>query len=455
MNMNEPTVHPRYRAALAAIWKRSGYDRGFISNPFAGDEAARLGLTRTRRLLDRLGAPDAELAIVHVAGSNGKGSTCAFIDAVARAAGYRTGRYTSPHLHQFRERFAVSGEPIAETDFADHLFAALRAAETIEQESPGLGAITAFELTTAMAFAVFAAHACELSIIETGMGGELDATNVVTSLVSLITPLDYEHTAILGSTMTEIARNKAGIIKAGRPVASAVQPAEALAVIESRARSLVSPLLLAGRDWQVTGTSERFTAIGPWGRLDDLRAGLPGRHQVDNAGLALATCDLLRAHGYIFPDAAVRQGLAAATWPGRFEEVPVSPGQLVVIDGAHSPAAATVLAETIQDRFPGQRAAFVLGLLGDKDPVTFTEPLHDLAGNWYVTRPASPRGRPTADLLAALRNVSPPLESAPSVAAGIRQALDSAAPLVVVTGSLVTAAEARVALGLATNDPTP
>ena len=453
--MNERTVHPRYREALAAIWERSGYDRGFISNPFAGDDAARLGLTRTRHLLDRLGGPDDGLAIVHVAGSNGKGSTCVFIDAVARAAGYRTGRYTSPHLHQFRERFAVLGEPIAESDFADHLFTALHAAEVIERELPELGAITAFELTTAMAFAVFAAHGCDLTIIETGMGGELDATNVITPLVSTITPLDYEHTAVLGSTLTEIARNKSGIIKARRPVASAAQPAEAMAVIESRARSLGSPLHLAGRDWQVTGTSESFTAIGPWGRLDGLRAGLAGRHQVDNAGLALATCDLLRTHGYTFSDAAVRHGLASTTWPGRFEEVPVNSRQRVVIDGAHSPAAATVLAETIRDRFPGQHAAFVLGLLGDKDPVAFTAPLRDLAESWHLTRPAGPRGRPTEDLLAALLDMSPPPESAASVAAGIRQALDSNAPLVVVTGSLVAAAEARVAFGLAINDPTP
>ena len=233
--MNAPSIHPRYRDALAAIWERSGYDRGFISNPFAGDDAARLGLARTRRLLDRLGAPDTHVSIVHVAGSNGKGSTCAFIDAIARAAGYRIGRYTSPHLHQFRERIAVDGEPIAESDFADHLFTALDAAVALEREEPALGTITAFELTTAMAFNVFTAHDCELAIIETGMGGALDATNVVSSLVAAITPLDYEHTAVLGATLAEIARNKAGIIKAGRPVAVAAQPAEAMAVIEARA----------------------------------------------------------------------------------------------------------------------------------------------------------------------------------------------------------------------------
>jgi dihydrofolate synthase/folylpolyglutamate synthase len=453
--MNEPSLHPHYRSALAAIWERSGYDRGFISNPFAGDEAARLGLRRTRRLLDHLGAPDTGPAIVHVAGSNGKGSTCAFVDAIVRAAGYRVGRYTSPHLHQFRERFAVGGEPITESDFADHFFTTLRAAEAVERDQPTLGTITAFELTTAMAFAVFADHDCELAVIETGMGGTLDATNVLSPLVSVISPLDYEHTAVLGTTMTEIARNKAGIIKPRRPVAVAAQPAAALAVIEERAVETGSPLLLAGRDWHTTGSWERFTAVGPWGHLDALRSGLVGPHQVDNAGLALAACALLTKDGFRFPHQSLRAGIAATVWPGRFEEVSLAAGQRVVIDGAHSPAAAAVLAEAIKSRFPGQRAAFVIGLLGDKEPRAFVEPLMPLAASWHVAKPSGPRGRPAQELRAALSDVQPAPTAAGSVAEAIGHAATTGSSLVVVTGSLSTAGEARVALGLATNDPAP
>lgn len=455
--MNEPLPirSSRYHDALAAIWDRSGYDRGFISNPFAGDDAARLGLVRTRRLLDRLGAPDADLNIVHVAGSNGKGSTCAFIESIARAAGYRTGRYTSPHLHQFRERFAVDGESIAEADFADQLFIALGVAESIERAEPALGAITAFELTTAMAFAVLTAHGCELAIIETGMGGTLDATNVVSPLVAAITPLDYEHTAVLGATMTEIAGNKAGIIEAGRPVAVAAQPAEAMTVIEAKADALGSPLLRSGRDWHVSGSWQRFTAEGPWGSLEDLRSGLVGAHQMENAGLALAVCALLQHDGYRFSDAAMRTGIAKTTWPGRFEEVRLASGQRVVVDGAHSPAAARVLAEALAARYPGEHAAFVLGVLADKEVRAFVRALASRAAHWFLAKPAGPRGRPVDQLLAALEDIQPTPRGANSVADAIDLAIDTGAPLIVVAGSLATVAEARVALGLATNDPAP
>ena len=455
MNEPLPSRTSRYHDALAAIWDRSGYDRGFISNPFAGDDAARLGLVRTRRLLDQLGAPDADLNIVHVAGSNGKGSTCAFIESVARAAGYRTGRYTSPHLHQFRERFAVDGVPIAEADFAEQLFAALAATESVEREEPALGAITAFELTTAMAFAVLTAHGCELAIIETGMGGTLDATNVVSPLAAAITPLDYEHTAVLGATMTEIAGNKAGIIKAGRPVAVAAQPAEAMPVIAARADELGSPLLRAERDWRVSGSWQHFTAEGPWGHVANLRSGLVGAHQMENTGLALAVCDLLTADGFRFSEPAMRSGIATTTWPGRFEEVSLASGQRIVVDGAHSPAAARVLADALAARYPGERAAFVLGVLADKDVWAFVAALAGQADHWVLAKPAGPRGRPVHQLLADLDDIQPPPRGATSVAEAIDLAIDTGASLIVVAGSLATVAEARVALGLATNDPAP
>ncbi|MBA2277669.1 MAG: bifunctional folylpolyglutamate synthase/dihydrofolate synthase [Chloroflexia bacterium] len=446
---------PTYRDALAAIWARSGYDSGFISNPFAGDDAAKLGLVRTRRLLDRLGAPDQRFGIVHVAGSKGKGSTCAFIERILRAADYRVGRYTSPHLHRFRDRFAIDGEAIDEADFARHLAATVGAAECIERDEPELGEITAFELTTAMAFAVFAAHDRELAVIEVGMGGALDATNVVTPLVSAIAPLDYEHTAVLGSTMAEIARNKAGIIKPGRPVAVAAQEPEAIAVIEARARAVGSPILLGGRDWHVAGAWDRFTATGPWGRIAGLRSGLIGPHQTENAGLALATCFLLEQSNVRVPEQAIRRGIAATVWPGRFEEVTLPSEQRVIIDGAHTPASARALTAALRSRYPGKRAAFVVGLLRDKDPLAFVAALAPVAAQWFLTAPESPRALPGSDLTSALAALTPTPTTVDSTAGALAAAVAGMAPLIVVTGSLTMAAEARVALGLATNDPKP
>ncbi len=442
-----------YRDALAAIHERSGYDRGFISNPFAGDEAARRGLLRTRRLLDTLGGPDGRYGIVHVAGSKGKGSTCVFIDTILRAAGHRVGRSTSPHLHSFRERYTVDGEPIDEGAFARLTFSLLDVARRIERDDSELGEITAFELTTALGLAWFAERRCDLAVVEVGLGGLLDATNVVTPLVSVIAPLDYEHTAVLGTTLTEIARNKAGIIKEGRPVVVSRQDPEALAVIEATAAEKHSTMLLAGRDWRTQGTWQQFRATGPWDELADLRTSLPGQHQVDNAGLALAACAVLTEGGWQIGQDAMRTGLATAIWPGRFEEVDLE-GR-VVIDGAHTPASARALADALAERYPGQRATFIVGLFRDKDPAAFAAPLAPLAERWLVTAPANPRVRPAAELAAALEHLTAPVCVADSVADAIAAARRSGAPLIVVTGSLSMVAAARVALGLATDDPAP
>lgn len=267
-----------FRDALRAIWLRSAYDRGFISNPFWGDDAADLGLRRTRALLDLLDSPHERYGIVHVAGSKGKGSTCAILSAIGTAAGYKTGLFTSPHLHSFRERIAVGGAPISELEFANLTRYILTATEHLERSSPELGEVTAFELSTAMAFHHFAEVTCTLAVIEVGLGGTLDATNVVNPTVSVITALDYEHTRVLGSTLAKIAANKAGIIKPCKPVVMLAQEPEALHVIEEVARDNQSPVLLENRDWDVEGGWRDFTAVGPWGTYYDLRLNLAGTH---------------------------------------------------------------------------------------------------------------------------------------------------------------------------------
>ncbi len=443
-----------YRAALAAIWERSGYDRGFISDPFAGDDAARLGLARTAAMLDVLGNPHERVRLIHVAGSKGKGSTAVLTDAVLRAAGVRSGRFTSPHLHSWRERFIVDDGPISEDAFARLTEAAIEAMHTVEAINPSLGQVTAWELSTVMALRWFAERDCEAAVIEVGLGGTLDATNVIDPVVSAITRLDLEHTAILGETLPEIASNKAGIIKLGRPSVTVDQPPDALAVIEARAREVGSELLIGGRDWLIEGDEEGFAVIGPWGRVDDLRTSLVGRHQVENAGLAVAAIRAGFGDDAAIDDAAIRAGLREAQLPGRFERVPTSGGPAIILDGAHTPVAAGALAAALAKHLPAGRVTFVVGMMRDKRPEPFLRPLSERAARWIVAEPDSPRRMPADLLRQALTTLGQRVEQAPSIAEAIDHARQEG-DVVVVTGSLTTVAEARVHLGLGTPDPPP
>lgn len=446
------THSPDYHQALRAIHDRSGYDRGFISNPFAGDDAARLGLVRTRELLNHTGHEQLPYAIVHVAGSKGKGSTCTLIDAMLRAAKHRTGRYLSPHLHSFRERFVVDNELISEADFAHLTSEFVSAAERIEQSRPELGGITAFELTTAMALAWFARQACDVAVIEVGMGGTLDSTNIVDPAVSVITTLDMEHTAILGETWAEIAANKAGIIKPNRPALTARQPAEGLEVITARAAEVNAPLALAGQDWQVLGVDRSFTYTDGNRSFANLHLQLVGQHQVENAGLAIAAVLTLAANHPKLPmgEDAISTGLASAQIPGRFEQVRIDSGQTVVIDGAHTPVSAQALADAVTERFPQSSITVVIGMLADKNPEAILSPLLSVATSWIATEPVSPRAMLAHEVRERLESLGAVATLAESVPAAIAAARESGADTILVTGSFTTAAEARNALNLTT-----
>lgn len=441
-----------YHEALRAIWDRSGYDRGFISNPFAGDTAARLGLRRTRLLLEKSGHPQLPYAIVHVAGSKGKGSTSTMVDAVLRAANLRTGRYLSPHMHSFRERFVVNDSLISEEGFILLTRRFITLAEEVERIEPDLGRITAFELTTAMALAWFAQQQCEVAVIEVGMGGELDSTNVVTPTVSVITTLDFEHTAILGSTMAEIAANKAGIIKQSRPVLSAAQPPDALDVVTERAAARNAPLLLADRDWRVQGSSSNFRFTRNHQNFSRLACSLVGQHQMENAGLAIATALTLSEvePSLLIDEAAIRAGIASATLPARFEQVQLPSGQTLIIDGAHTPASTAALAAAVHERFPDAITALVIGMLADKELEASLAPLQRMTSRWIAVPPASPRAVPADELQVAIAALGHQAVTATSVHDGIRIAKDSDAEVIVVTGSFSTASEARVSLHLPT-----
>jgi dihydrofolate synthase/folylpolyglutamate synthase len=442
-----------YREALQALWQRSAYERGVVQNPFARGSEPDLGLRRTRRLLVEWGRPCAGFRSIHIAGSKGKGSTAAFAASALATGGVRTGLYSSPHLHTVRERIAVNGHPIDEAAFAALAQHAISLASGLERTDPALGELTDFELITAMALKHFAATGCAVAVVEVGLGGTFDATNVIDGDVSVITLLDYEHTAVLGTTLTAIAESKAGIIKTGRPVVSAAQGPEALRAIEERAKQRRAPLHLAGRDWSCSGTWRSFQVSGPWGNLSDLQSGLVGNHQVSNAGNAVAALWALGSGAFPVSASAIRSGIATARWPGRYEVIHRKSVR-VVLDGAHSPASAGALARTIAEEEQGRHVVIVLGMLGDKDAASFAQELAPVATRLVVTASSHPRAMPP-ERLAALGPVSVPVTIVATVEASLMSAIEAVGHggSVVVTGSFTTVAEARVSLGLGCPDP--
>ena len=451
--MPNPAVWDEQRA-IDELWDRSDYERGRITDPFGGDEAAERGLRRTGSLLAALGNPQAACPVVHVAGSKGKGSTSAMAEAILRASGCRTGLFTSPHLHAFRERIALGGEPVPGADFAALCQSATRAARRVEHADPNLGRVTTFELVTAMGFLAFARADCDIAVVEVGLGGRWDATNVVDPLVSVVTRIDLEHTAILGDTLAKIAAQKAAIIKPGRPAVVGPQPPEALEVFRARAAATASPLLVGGVDWQAAGTWRDLTLTGPWGTLDRLALALPGAHQAENAGTAVAACWVAAEAGLPVTTDAIRAGLAATRWPGRFERVEAG-GRTLVLDGAHTPAAAAALAAAVAEEFPGLRATAVVGISRDKDALEILGALAPVLGRVVATRSANPRAAAAATVAAAARRLGLPTETAGTVAEALRAARPEPASPVLVTGSLFTVADAREALGLGVPDPPP
>ena len=392
---------------------------------------AKLALDNTRRLAALAGNPQDRLRFIHVAGTNGKGSTCAMLESIYRAAGFRVGLYTSPHLVSFRERIQVNGHFIGEAEVA-------RLLEEMQpwlKEFPEETHPTFFEIVTIMALRHFAARNCDLVIWETGLGGRLDATNIVTPLASVITNIQFDHEKWLGHTLPEIAREKAGIIKPGVPVLTATDAPEALAVICETAARQEAPLTVVG--WP-------DAHLPP---LDRIELPLLGDHQRLNATAALATVRTLAADLPV-SDEAVRQGLTGVRWPGRFQVVQPAPGQTLVLDGAHNPAGAETLRLGLQKYFPKQQPVLVMGVMKDKDWVSMCRLLAPLADRILLSPVASERTATPGDLLPVCQAAHPSVRV--SVCAGLRDALAQAGqpPLLVITGSLHFLGEAMEALQL-------
>ena len=366
----------------------------------------KLGLENVRRLLDALGNPHRQLACIHVAGTNGKGSVSAMLDSVGRAAGLRTGLYTSPHLVRFNERIQVSGQPITDDEVLAGL-SVIREAIARSGCTP-----TFFEITTALGFLHFFTQRVDLAIMETGLGGRLDATNLITPLVSVITSIDLDHQKILGDSRAKIAREKAGIIKPGVPVASIAQSADVREVIDEVAASLSAP---------VTYTTEPIT---------DLQIGLAGSHQRLNAAVAR---DALAVARLGISSDAVKTGLKSVFWPGRFQAL----DDRLTIDGAHNLAASQRLVQTWRECCPGVSPTIVFGGLQDKDLDEMLSALAPIAARFFLVPVKNPRAEDPA-------NIRLPSGIAGVVFPGMQEAVEAAKKLaepILVTGSLFLVGE--------------
>jgi dihydrofolate synthase/folylpolyglutamate synthase len=444
-------MHDAYATALAEIHRRSAA-AGFTGNPVLDHTRLDLGLVRTRALLDALSSPNRQLRIMHVAGSKGKGTTAAFLANILTDCGLRTGLSTSPHLHSFRERIAIDGESISREQFGTVAGQVVEAASRIERSRPELGDVSAFEILVAMSLLHFAGEQCDFAVLEVGLGGRFDNTNVVLPEVSVITTLELEHTAILGPTIQDIAWNKGGIIKPGTPVVSSRQAPEATAVLEDIARSQHTRLLLGGRDWDWQGSSRDFRFWNGQSSLEHLAIQLPGPHQIENAATALAAVMLLSGEGLPPTISTIRSGLGRTSLPGRFEVVERH-GRQIVLDGAHTPRSARLLLDALEG-IGIVDPSIVAGFLRDKDMAGLVTLLAERSSHLFLAPIENPRGATFDDLVTHAGLVSgETVEVFAAIEEAWRAALQTTVPdcPIVVTGSMSVVARIREVLCLTGN----
>jgi dihydrofolate synthase/folylpolyglutamate synthase len=403
-------------------------------------KTAKLGLDRIARVLEALGNPHRRTRIVHVAGTNGKGSTCAMIEAGLRASGRRTGLFTSPHLAEPTERIRINGVPVS----AERFSAAFDRVHTTVEQLLAVNAIdlhtTYFETVTAMAFLIFAEEAVDIVALEVGLGGRLDATNVVLPELCVITPVDFDHEAFLGRSLQEIAGEKAGILKAGVPAVFSRQRAEAAAVLDQRAARLSIPIARTAAwhvdDLVLDSRGSRFLLSGE----RDLRIVCPlaGEHQVENAATAAIALTRLGVS-----DHNIETGIAKTRWPGRLERVSEHPE--IILDGAHNPAGARALAAFIERFYAGRRVRLIYGAMRDKAIDEIAGILFPLAHQVILTAPHQTRALAPESILEIAAH--PDMQVAPDLARAIALLCDAPPnDAVFITGSLFLVAEARALL---------
>jgi dihydrofolate synthase/folylpolyglutamate synthase len=450
--------HSARDAAIEWLMGRINYERTAVI-PY---QERQLKLDRMRQLLTRLGQPDAGMKIVHVAGTKGKGSTSAMIAAVLTAAGYRTGVFSSPHLERIEERFAVDGTPCTAEEITALVNRLRPVVRSMDDEAAGegepMGGPTYFDLTTAMALLHFVERQADAAVLEVGLGGRLDSTNVCLPVVSVITSISFDHMKQLGNTLAEIAREKAGIIKPGVPVVCGVSAPEAQAVIAGTAREHGCRLIQLGRDFDyvynapsqdLSGSIDfSFSVAGQEHEIRDVKLAMRGPHQGQNAAVALATLAELRHQGWCVSTEAVRLGMSRATLPGRVELVSVEP--TIVIDTAHNAASANALIETLAEFQTPARRTVVLSISRDKDVRAILQELTPHFDRFIVTQyQENPRAVSAHTLAEILREVlaGRPGEvtvcQTPALAWRHVQQTSMPRELLCITGSFFLAAEMR------------
>ncbi|MHB9022793.1 MAG: bifunctional folylpolyglutamate synthase/dihydrofolate synthase [Armatimonadota bacterium] len=399
-----------------------------------------LNLERMRDALARAGNPERGLRCAHIAGTKGKGSTAAMLEQIARAAGLRTGLFTSPHLTSFTERIRVNGEPIAEEAFAALVETVVPVIEAMHWTPHG--SPTFFEASTLCALLYFHQQQVELAVLETGMGGRLDATNVVTPLATAITTIALDHTIELGESLDLIAGEKAGIIKPAVPVISAPQEPLAAGAITRVAREVGAPLYRVGDEITVQPSDRQeedgqtFTVTGRLDRYPDLWCPLLGDHQRINAAVAVGLAECLYETGLPLDTEAIHAGIGSVVWPGRLQVLHDHP--LLLLDGAHDPASIDALLAALDRHFPGRPRRFVVGFSREKDWRHMLRQLAPAAVELVLTAAENPRAVPPEELAAEASPLETPLAVIPHPANALATALAQAAPddLICVTGSL-------------------
>lgn len=397
------------------------------------------GLERISGMMEQLGNVQEDLKFIHIAGTNGKGSVSAMLSSVLMAAGYRTGLFISPYIMRFNERMQVNGVPISDEELAEIITEVQPVAESMAERP------TEFEIITAAAFLWFARQKCDIVVLETGLGGRLDATNLITKNVcAVITNLGMDHTEYLGSTLAEIAGEKCGILKPGCPVVAYRSAPEAMKVIRARAKELECPVRTADFGKIKALSADLQGQTFQYKQFPELTVHLLGAHQLKNAAVVLETISVLRKAGWEIPDEAVVQGMDATRWPGRFEVLQDNP--LVIVDGAHNPQGVESLIAAVKEYLPGQHIVCVTGVLADKDWKPMMDRLKTVVSDFVAVTPDSPRALGNVRLARYLTDREHWVSVADDVEKGLTGALERAKAtggMVLACGSLYMAADVR------------
>lgn len=405
-------------------------------------QGSKPGLSRTAELLSKMGDPQKRLRFVHIAGTNGKGSTSAMLSGILKHAGLKTGLYTSPFISSFNERMRIDGLPISDAELAEIAEFCAPLALSMDDRP------TEFELVTSIAMEFFARRRCGIVVLETGMGGRLDSTNVIESpLCSVITNIGLDHTRELGDTVEKIAAEKAGIIKKDRPVVIYDLPENIRKVISERCNEMSSPLSAADSEAIISVSDCRSGQTFSYKEYESLELPLLGTHQLKNAAVALETVSVLRSLGLEISSTAVKTGLKETFWPARFEIISEKP--FFVVDGGHNPQCAETVADNLRKYFPGMRRIILFGVLADKDYMGLAKILDSAADEFVTITPPSPRALSAFELSDRLRCFKKPVTACESIESGIIKAIELAGACGVVcsVGSLYTAGPVREFFG--------